>query len=292
MAIRVALLGTKFMGKAHSQAYRNVNMYFPDAPPVEMKVIVGRNPKETETARRLFGWQEASTDWRQTVARPDVDLVDISTPGDQHCEMALATAKAGKHIVCEKPLANTLAEARQMLAAVEKAGVRHLLMHNYRRVPAVTLAKRLIAEGRLGKIYHFRARYLQDWAMSPDLHLVWRFSKASAGSGALGDLGAHIIDLARYLCGEITQIAATLETFIKQRPAEPGSSRKKKVTVDDAAEMLVRFQSGAIGTLEASRFARGRKNQNTFEINGAKGSISFDLEHLNTLQFFSAEDPP
>lgn len=290
MAIRVALLGTKFMGKAHSQAYRNVNMFFPDSPQVEMKVIVGRNPEETETARRLFGWQEASTDWRRTVERADVDLVDISTTGDAHCEMALAAAKAGKHIVCEKPLANTLADARKMLAAVEKAKVRHLIMHNYRRVPAVTLAKKLIEEGKLGKLYHFRARYLQDWAMSRDLHLVWRFSAASAGTGALGDLGAHIIDLGRYLCGEMTEISAALETFIKRRPAAPGSARKQKVTVDDAAVMLVRFKNGALGTLEATRFARGRKNQNTFEINGDKGSISFDLEHLNVLKFYSAED--
>jgi len=292
MPIRVALLGTKFMGKAHSQAYRNVNMYFPDAPQVEMKVIVGRNPGETETARRLFGWQEASTDWKTTVARSDIDLVDVSTTGDTHCEMAVAAAAAGKHIVCEKPLANTLSDARKMLAAAEKAKVRHLIMHNYRRVPAVTLARKLIEEGRLGKIYHFRARYLQDWAMSPDLHLVWRFSAESAGSGALGDLGAHIIDLGRYLCGEITEVAATLETFIKQRPVAPGASRKAKVTVDDAAVLLARFKNGALGTLEATRFARGRKNQNTFEINGDKGSISFDLEHLNVLKFYSAEEPP
>jgi len=291
MPVRIALLGTKFMGKAHSQAWRNVNMYFPDAPQVERKVIVGRDPGETEQARRLFGWEEASTDWRAVVARPDIDLVDIATPGDLHCEMALAAAAAGKHIVCEKPLANTLADARRMLAAVEKAKVRHLVMHNYRRVPAVTLAKQLIEQGRLGKLYHFRARYLQDWAMSPDLHLVWRFSAAQAGSGALGDLGAHIIDLGRYLCGEITEVAATLETFIKQRPAAPGSSRKQRVTVDDAAIMLARFRSGALGTLEATRFARGRKNQNTFEINGSKGSLWFDLEHLNVLKFYSAEEP-
>jgi predicted dehydrogenase len=292
MAIRVALLGTKFMGKAHSQAYRNVNMYFPDAPKVEMKVIVGRDPGETERARELFGWQEASTDWQRTIARNDIDLVDISTPGDMHCPMALAAAAAGKHVVCEKPLANTMAEARRMLAAVEKARVRHLLMHNYRRVPAVVLAKKMITEGRLGKLYHFRARYLQDWAMSPDLHLVWRFSAASAGSGALGDLGAHIIDLARHLCDEITEVAGTMETFIKERPAAQGSRRKTKVTVDDAAALVVRFRNGALGTLEASRFARGRKNQNTFEINGSKGSLAFDLEHLNVLKFYSAEDAP
>ena len=291
MAIRVALIGTKFMGKAHSQAYRNVNMYFPDAPQVERKVLVGRNPEETEEARRLFGWEEASTDWRAVVRRPDIDLVDIATTGDTHCEMALAAAAAGKHVICEKPLANTLADARKMLAAVEKAKVRHLIMHNYRRVPAVALAKKLIGEGKLGRIYHFRARYLQDWAMSPDLHLVWRFSAKSSGSGALGDLGAHIIDLGRYLCGEITEVAATLETFIKQRPAAPGSSKKARVTVDDAVVMLARFKNGALGTLEATRFARGRKNQNTFEINGDKGSIAFDLEHLNVLKYFSAEEP-
>jgi predicted dehydrogenase len=292
MAVRVALLGTKFMGKAHSQAYRSVNMFFPDAPQVEMKVIVGRNAEETEAARRRFGWQEASTDWRKTVARPDIDLVDIATPGDLHCEMALAAAAAGKHIVCEKPLANTLEEARRMLAAVEKAGVRHLVMHNYRRVPAVALAKKLIDQGRVGTIYHFRARYLQDWAMSPDLHMLWRFRAASAGTGALGDLGAHIIDLGRYLCGEISEVASTLETFVKQRPVAPGSPDKEEVTVDDAAVMLARFRNGALGTLEATRFAPGRKNHNTFEINGSKGSISFDLENLNVLHFYSKEDPP
>jgi predicted dehydrogenase len=279
------------MGKAHSQAYRNVNMYFPDAPQVEMKVIVGRHPAETEEARRLFGWQEASTDWRAVVKRPDIDLVDISTTGSAHCEMALAAAAAGKHIVCEKPLANTLAEAERMLAAVEKAKVRHLVMHNYRRVPAVALAKKLIAEGKLGRIFHFRARYLQDWAMSPDLHLVWRFSAKEAGSGALGDLGAHIIDLGRYLVGEITEVSAALETFIKQRPTEPGSAKKAKVTVDDAALMIARFKNGALGTFEATRFARGRKNQNTFEINGDRGSIAFDLEHLNVLKYYSADEP-
>ena len=292
MPIRVALLGTKFMGRAHSQAYRNVNTYFPDAPQVEMKVIVGRNPGETEAARRSFGWQEASTDWRRTIARSDIDLVDVSTPGDLHCGMVIAAAEAGKHVVCEKPLANTLVDARKMLVAVEKAKVRHLLMHNYRRVPAVTEARRLIEQGRIGKLYHFRARYLQDWAMSPNLHLLWRFRAASAGSGALGDLGAHIVDLARYLCGEITEVAAALETFIKQRPLAPGSSKKGRVTVDDAAAMVVRFKNGALGTLEATRFAPGRKNQNTFEVNGSKGSIEFDLENLNVLRFFSTEDAP
>ena len=289
---RVALFGTKFMGKAHSQAYRNVNMYFSDAPKVERVVICGRNPDETERAREAFGWQEASTDWRAVIARDDIDIVDVSTPGNMHCEMVLAAAEAGKQIVCEKPLANTLAEAEQMVAAVEAAGVSHLLMHNYRRVPAVALAKRMVDDGRVGEIRHFRARYLQDWALSPDLELVWRFDAKLAGSGALGDLGAHVIDLGRYLCGEIAELAATSETFIKRRAVAAGSSEMADVTVDDAAALCVRFENGAIGTIEASRFAPGRKNHNTFEINGSKGSITFDLENLNHLKFFSLDDQP
>ena len=237
MSVRVALFGTKFMGKAHSHAYRSVNMFFPDVPKVEMKVIVGRNPAETEQAAASYGWQEASTDWKAVMARDDIDLVDISTPGEYHCPMVLEAAKAGKHIICEKPLSNTLAESKLMLKAVEKAGVRHFLMHNYRRVPAVTLAKKMVADGRLGKIHHFRARYLQDWAMSPDLHMLWRFDKSLSGSGALGDLAAHIIDLGRYLCGEIAELAATTETFVKRRPVSPGAKKRANVTVDDAVAM-------------------------------------------------------
>ena len=280
------------MGKAHSQAYRSVNMFFPAAPKVEMKVLVGRNAKETEEAARLYGWTEASTDWKAVMRRKDIDLVDISTPGDLHCPMVIEAAKAKKHTVCEKPLANTLHEAKRMAAAVRKAGVRHFLMHNYRRVPAVTLAKKIIAEGRLGRLFHFRARYLQDWAMSPQLQMLWRFDKARSGSGALGDLGSHIVDLARYLCGDITEVSAAMETFIKERPRSAGARKKEKVTVDDAVVMCVRFANGAIGTLEGTRFAFGRKNQNTFEINGGKGSLSFDLENLNNLHFCSADDPP
>lgn len=289
MSIRVALFGTKFMGKAHSQAYRNVNMYFDDAPTVEMKVIVGRNPEETEAARKAFGWEEAATDWKAVMARPDIDVVDISTPGHLHYEMALEAAKQGKQIICEKPLANTLSESQQMLEAVENAGVKNFLMHNYRRIPAVALAKRMIEDGRIGRIFHFRARYLQDWAMSDELPYLWRFDKKLAGSGALGDLGAHIIDLGRHLCGEISDIAAAMETFIPERDALDGSG-KKKVTVDDAAVMCVRFANGAMGTLEATRFATGRKNLNTFEINGSKGSLEFDLENLNNLHYFSTGD--
>ncbi len=292
MAIRVALLGTKFMGKAHSQAYRSVNMFFPEAPRVEMKVLVGRNANETEEAARLYGWQEASTDWKAVMRRKDIDLVDISTSGDQHYPMVVEAARAKKHLVCEKPLGNTLREAKRMAAAANKAGVRHFLMHNYRRLPAVTLAKKIIDDGRLGKLYHFRARYLQDWAMSPQLQMLWRFDKKLAGSGALGDLGSHIVDLAQYLCDDITDVSATMETFIHERPRAAGARKKDKVTVDDAVVMCARFANGAIGTLEGTRFAYGRKNHNAFEINGSKGSLVFDLENLNNLRFCSADDAP
>ena len=277
------------MGKAHSQAYRNVQMYFPDAPEIEMQVIVGRNAEETENARRAYGWKEASTDWKAVMARDDIDLVDISTPGALHCEMALEAAKRGKHIVCEKPLANTLEESEQMLEVVRAAGLKNFLMHNYRRCPAVALAKRMVEDGRVGRIFHFRARYLQDWALSEQLPLLWRFDKEASGSGALGDLGAHIIDLGRHLCGEITEVSAATETFIKERPALDGGE-VQPVTVDDAVVMCVRFANGAIGTLEATRFATGRKNHNTFEINGSKGSLVFDLENMNNLDYFSIED--
>ncbi len=290
MPVRVAIIGAKVMGKAHSQAYRSVNMFFPGAPRVEMKVIAGRNAKQTQAAAASFGWAEASTDWKAVMHRDDIDVVDICTPGDWHLPMVLEAAKAGKHIICEKPLGNTLAEAKRMAAAVKKAGVRHFLMHNYRRVPAVAMAKRLVGDGRIGAIRHFRARYLQDWAMSPKLHLLWRFEKERAGSGALGDLGSHIIDLAQYLCADITELSAAMETFVKQRPAKPGSRAKKDVTVDDAVIMCVRFANGALGTLEATRFAFGRKNHNTFEINGDKGSLVFDLENLNDLYYCSTSD--
>ena len=289
-SIRVALLGTKFMGKAHSHAYRSVNMFFPDTPRVEMKVIVGRDPRETKQAAKVYGWQEASTDWRAVLERDDIDLVDICTPGNLHCEMGIAAARAKKHILCEKPLAITGTEAKRMLAAAEKAGIRHFLMHNYRRAPAIALAKRFIEEGRIGKIYHFWARYFQDWAMSPELPRLWRFDKAQTGSGALGDLGSHIIDLARFLCAEIREISAATETFIKRRPSAAGAQTMQRVTVDDAVVLCTRFANGAIGTLAASRFALGRKNHGTFEINGSRGSLTFNLENLNVLRFYSAED--
>ncbi|HEX6323563.1 MAG TPA: Gfo/Idh/MocA family oxidoreductase [Vicinamibacterales bacterium] len=289
--VNVALIGYAFMGKAHSNAYRQVAPFFSPRLTPRLKVICGRNAVNVERAARTYGWEEAATDWRQVVRRKDVDLVDVSTPGDSHAEIAIEAARAGKAVICEKPLANSVAEARRMLAAVEKAGVVHMICHNYRRAPAVMLAKQLIDEGRIGDIRHFRGTYLQDWIADPSFPMVWRLEKSKAGSGALGDIGAHAIDLARFLVGEITEVAGHLETFIRERPL-PGSRRKRgRVTVDDAAMALMRFDEGAIGTMEATRMARGRKNQNRFEINGSKGSIAFDLERMNELEVYFESDP-
>ena len=300
--INVGLVGYKFMGKAHSNAYRQVASFFPDVAlrPV-MKALCGRDAAAVQEAANQFGWEEVVTDWRELVARDDIGLVDVSTPGDSHAPIAIAAAENGKHVFCEKPLANTLAEAKQMQAAVEKAGVVGMVNFNYRRVPAVQLAKQLIDEGRIGQIYHWRAVYLQDWIMDPNFPLVWRLNKDAAGAGALGDLGAHIIDLARMLVGEVASITGLTNTFIKQRPVLAGTTgglgaaagqEMGEVTVDDAALFLARFANGAVGSFEATRFAKGRANYNSFEINGSKGSIVFDLQRMNELNVFFDDDPP
>jgi predicted dehydrogenase len=291
--IGVGLVGYKFMGKSHSNAYRQVASFFPDVQlrPL-MKAICGRDEAAVRQAAEQMGWEGYETDWRKLVARDDIGLIDISTPGDSHAPIAIEAANNGKHIFCEKPLANTLAEARQMLEAVNKAGVVGMVNFNYRRVPAVQLAKQLIESGRLGKIYHWRAVYLQDWIMDPNFPLVWRLNKDAAGSGTLGDLGAHIIDLARMLVGEVSEVTGLTETFIKQRPVQAASdaglgatagAEMGEVTVDDAALFLTRFDNGAVGTFEVTRFANGRANYNSFEINGSKGSIVFNLERMNEL---------
>jgi predicted dehydrogenase len=288
--LNVALIGYAFMGKAHSNAYRQVARFFSPRLTPRMKVICGRTPAKVRAAARTFGWDEAATDWRAVVARKDIDLVDISTPGDSHTEIAIAAARAGKTVFCEKPLANTVADAERMLAAVEKAGVVHMVCHNYRRAPAVMLAKQLIDAGTLGEIRHYRGTYLQDWITDPAFPLVWRLDKTKAGSGALGDIAAHSIDLARFLVGEIAEVAGDLKTFVKTRPL-PGDPKKKgRVTVDDAATALVRFANGAIGTIEGSRMAPGRKNFNRFEINGSRGSLAFDLERMNELELYLESD--
>ncbi len=290
--LNVALIGYAFMGRAHSNAYRQVGRFFSPKYPPRMKVLCGRTPKAVKAAAADLGWEEAATDWREVVRRKDIDIVDIATPGDSHAEIAIEAAKAGKVVFCEKPLANTVKEAEQMLAAVNKARVLHMVCHNYRRVPAVVLAKRLIDEGRLGTIYHYRGTYLQDWNVDPKVPLVWRLRKEAAGSGALGDIASHSLDLARFLVGEITEVTGALETFVKERPLPDNPRKKGKVTVDDASATVVRFAGGALGTIEASRFATGRKNYNRFEINGSKGSVAFDLERLNELQVYLTSDPP
>jgi predicted dehydrogenase len=299
--VNVALIGYKFMGKSHSNAYRQVAHFFPDlgALPV-MNTLCGRDRQAVEQASGQLGWQQAAIDWKEVVRRPDIDLVDIVTPGDSHAAIAIAAAQAGKHVFCEKPLANTVAEAERMLEAVQKAGVRNMVAFNYRRVPAIAYARQLIDEGRIGRIYHFRARYLQDWIMDPNFPLVWRLDKNAAGSGPMGDLGAHIIDLARYLVGDFDEVTGMAETFIKERPlAESsdaglgarGGATKGQVTVEDAAAFVTRFTNGAMGTFEVTRFAGGNRNANTFEINGSKGSLRFNLERLNELEFLDLTQP-
>jgi predicted dehydrogenase len=288
--LNVAMIGYQFMGRAHSNAWRQVGRFFETPVEPVLRVVCGRDPQGVETAADRLGWAEAATSWEEVVHRPDIDIVDICTPGDSHPEIAVAAARAGKAVLCEKPLANTLAEAETMLAAVEAAGVPHMVCHNYRRAPAVALARRLIDEGRIGRIHHFRGTYLQDWIVDPDFPRVWRLEKARAGSGALGDIASHSLDLARHLVGEIDAVSGLLQTFIEERPMPDGRGRGK-VDVDDAALSLVRFAGGAIGSIEGSRFAPGRKNYNRFEINGSRGSLVFDLERMNELEFYEEAGP-
>lgn len=299
--INIGLVGYQFMGKAHSNAYRQVRRFFPDmeAEPV-LTAICGRSKDRVAAAADKFGFASYETDYHALLARDDIDLIDIVTPGNSHAEIAVAAAKAGKMILCEKPLANTVPEAEQMAAAVKEAGVANAVCFNYRRAPAIALAKKMIDEGRLGTIYHFRGVYLQDWIVDPNFPLVWRLLGDIAGSGSHGDLNAHLIDTAHYLLGPMTEVTGMLETFVKQRPklAESddrlggkASTEMGEVTVDDASIFLARFASGAVGTFEATRFAAGRKNKNSFEINGSKGSIVFNMERMNELEYYSADDP-
>jgi predicted dehydrogenase len=289
--VNVALIGYNFMGRAHSNAYRQVAPFMSPRLVPRMKVLCGRNPRAVKEAAKRLGWEEAATDWREVVRRKDIDVVDVSTPGDSHATIAIAAARAGKAVFCEKPLANTVRDAEAMLAAVKKAGVVHMICHNYRRAPAVMLAKKMIDSGELGDIYHYRGTYLQDWILDPKLPLLWRFQKGRAGSGALGDISSHSIDLARFLVGEITELSAALKTFIRERPLLDNPRKKGRVTVDDASAAVVRFANGALGTIEGTRVAAGRKNYNRFEINGSKGSVAFNLERMNELEVYLTSDP-
>ncbi|MCL6456810.1 MAG: Gfo/Idh/MocA family oxidoreductase [Gorillibacterium sp.] len=298
--VTVGMVGYKFMGKAHSQAYRELPMFFPDAPKPVMKTICGRDAAGVAEAADRFGWTRYVTDWRELLADGEIDLIDINAPSNAHKEIALAAAKAGKHVFCEKPLALTLADSREMLKAAEEAGIKHMVGFSYRFAPAVQLAKKLLAEGRLGEIYHFRAWFLQDWIVDPNFPLVWRLDKEMAGSGSHGDLGAHLIDLAHYLIGGMTEVVGMSETFIKERPIAASMTGlsasgdkdgpKGKVTVDDATLFLARFDNGALGSFESTRFAAGHRCTNSFEINGSKGSIKFDFERMNELQVYFTDD--
>ncbi|AOX65044.1 dehydrogenase [Curtobacterium sp. BH-2-1-1] len=305
--LRVAMVGHGFMGAAHSQGWRIAPRFFDLGVEPEMAVIVGRDPERTEAARQQYGWQAASTDWRAVVTDPDIDVVDICSPGSSHVEVAIAALEAGKHVLCEKPLANTVAEAEAMTAAAAAAradGVRAMVGFSYRRVPAIAFAKRLVEDGRLGTVRQVRALYLQDWLADEDGPMTWRLDKALAGSGSLGDIGAHAIDLVEHVTGaQLSTVSGTLETFVTERPlmaegvglSGTASTERGQVTVDDAAFFLGRLAGGAadgaIGTFEATRYATGRKNGLTLEISGSAGAIQFDLESMNELRFYDATAP-
>jgi predicted dehydrogenase len=290
--IGVGMLGYAFMGKAHSNGYKKLPyMVYPPPAVPKLIAIAGRNEEAVKEAALRYGYETYYTDWRDLVADPRVQLFDNNGPNNLHAAPTIAAAAAGKHILCEKPLARDAAEAKLMLDAVTKAGVKHMVAFNYRFVPAIRQAYELIKSGLLGEIYHFRAVYLQEWITDPNFGMIWRLNKSEAGSGALGDLGAHIIDLARHLVGEPRNVQALTKTFIPERPSADGKTREK-VTVDDAFLSLVEFENGAIGTLEASRFATGRKNHQVIEINGSKGSLVFNLERFNELDVFWKDAKP
>jgi predicted dehydrogenase len=300
------MIGYGFMGAAHSQGWRTAPRVFDLPAESEMAVVVGRNAEAVAAAAPKWGWAESATDWREVVARDDIDVVDIVTPGDTHAEIAIAALEAGKHVLCEKPLANTVAEAEAMAEAAGKAaalGIRAMVGFTYRRVPAVTFLRDLIAEGAVGTVNQVRASYRQDWLVDPEMPLAWRLQKEHAGSGALGDIGAHAIDLAQFVTGQnIDKVSGVIDTIVKERPLLDNSASgsglsgtagagRGKVTVDDIAIFTGRFESGALASFEASRFATGRKNALQIEVSGDKGALAFDLEDLNSVQFYDRTAP-
>lgn len=303
-SLGIGMVGYAFMGAAHSQAWRNAPSFFTLPLHPEMTALCGRNAEAATAVAERFGWQSVETDWRLLLKRSDIDLIDICTPGDTHAEIAIAALEAGKHVLCEKPLANSVAEAEAMTAAAEKAaesGIRSMVGFTYRRVPAIGLAQRLVAQGRIGTVRNVRAQYLQDWIVDPQAPLFWRLRKEVAGSGALGDIGAHIIDLVQYITGEsITGLSALTATFIKERPLPESATglsgtsgtEMGEVTVDDAAVFISKLSGGGLATFEATRFATGRKNAIRIEINGSEGSVAFDFEDMNILHFYDYNDDP
>ncbi len=301
--LNVGLIGAGFMGKAHSLAYAAMPMFFWPAPAMPVrKTIAEATELLAEEASRRFGFEKYTADWREVVEDPEIDVIDIATPNHLHAEIAIAAAKAGKHIISEKPLARTSEEAKAMYEAVRDAGVVHMVAFNYRRTPAVALAKKFIEEGSIGRITNFRGTYLQDWSADPSSPLSWRFQKKIAGSGALGDIATHVIDLARYLVGDVAQVNALLSTFITERPLQAsgadalgtvtgGEGPRGTVDVDDEVMTMIRFSNGAVGSIEATRNAHGRNNFITFEIHGTEGSILFNYERRDELQVSFANDP-
>jgi predicted dehydrogenase len=292
----IGMVGYAFMGRAHSQAWRNVASFFELPCTPRLAAICGRDRAKVAAAAGRLGWAAWETDWRRLVERDDVDLVDVCTPGSSHAEISIAALEAGKHVLCEKPLANTVQEARAMAAAAAKAaagGVRAMVGFNFRRVPAVALARELIAAGRLGAIRHVRGAYLASHLLDPEFPLLWRLQASEAGSGALGDLGAHAVDLAQYLAGDrIAGVSALTETFVRERPLADGSGARGPVTVDDAALFIARFGGGALGSFEATRFATGHTEGLAVEVNGELGSIVWELGALNELRLFDATEDP
>jgi len=290
----VGIIGYGFMGRAHSNAYLKANKFFDlDYEPV-LKAACGRKQENVQEFADNWGWESIETDWRALLERDDLDAIDICVPNNLHHNIAIAAAEAGKTVLCEKPLAMNAEEGEEMVQAVEKAGVPNMVWYNYRRVPAISLAKKLVDEGRVGRVFHYRAKYLQDWTISPDVpqggHTLWRLDKSAAGSGVTGDLLAHSIDTAMWLIGGIDRVCAMTETFVEARERQDAPGEVEPVEIDDACAFLARFDNGALATFESTRYACGRKNQNTFEINGEKGAIAFDLEDPERLFYFNHDD--
>lgn len=291
--LRIGLVGAGFMGRAHSNAYRQVGQFFDTGYELELQAVCTRNAEAGAAFANNWGYASVETDWRRLISRADIDAIDIASPNDTHAGIAVAAAEAGKIVFCEKPLGRTVAESTEMVAAVEKAGVGNMVWYNYRRAPAVTLAKQLIERGDLGQIFHYRAKFLQDWTISSEVKVggagLWRLDAAAAGSGVTGDLLAHCVDTALWLNGGIKEVSALTETFIKER-TDAATGERKAVTIDDASLFLARFGNGSLGNFEATRYARGHKALNTLEINGEHASIAWDLHNLHMLQYFDHRD--
>ncbi|CAL1519645.1 Gfo/Idh/MocA family oxidoreductase [Chitinophaga sp. MM2321] len=301
--LNIGIIGYKFMGKAHSNAWKKAPLFFEVPAQPVLKVACGRNESQLKAFAQKWHWEQTETDWKKVISRSDIDIIDIALPQHLHYEVAIAAAAAGKHIFCEKPMAMTALQAAEMLRVCTENKVTHYLNHNYRRVPAIALAKQMIEEGALGRIFHWRAAYQQDWIVDPEFPLSWQLQKETAQAGPQWDLNSHAVDLAHYLIGAIKTVSCLTTGFITERPlasedsvgnlkATATGTGKGPVTVEDAALMMVQFENGAIGSFEASRFATGRKNKLSFEIYGSKGSLAFDLERMNELQYYNADDPP